>query len=39
MDKPIRKPWDKRMRRLFREAPQDFVKWLLSEATLNGIIP
>src|SRR5437763_15192138 len=25
----IRKPWDKRMKRLFWEAPQDYVEWLL----------
>jgi predicted transposase YdaD len=28
----LKKPWDKRMKRLFWEAPQDYVEWLLPEA-------
>src|SRR2546421_2827225 len=28
----LKRPWDKRMKRLFWEAPQDYVEWLLPEA-------
>lgn len=32
------RPWDKRMKRLFSQAPQDFVEWLMPGATyLNNL--
>lgn len=34
----MRKPWDRRMKRLFSEAPQDFVEWLISGAHFNGLV-
>jgi predicted transposase YdaD len=32
----LKRPWDKRMKRLFWEAPQDYVEWLLPEAHFNS---
>lgn len=32
------KPWDRKMKRLLTEAPQDFVEWLLSGAQYVGIV-
>src|SRR5947209_3972434 len=32
----LKRPWDKRMKRLFWEAPQDYVEWLLPEAQFNS---
>lgn len=34
----MRLPWDRKMKRLFREIPQDIVAWLLMEATYVAII-
>ena len=34
----MRKPWDRKMKRLLTEAPQDFVEWLLSGAQYIGIV-
>ena len=34
----MRKPWDRHMKRLLSEAPQDFVEWLLTGAIFIGIV-
>lgn len=34
----MRKPWDRHMKRLLSEAPQDFVVWLLAGATFISIV-
>ncbi|HET8852446.1 MAG TPA: hypothetical protein VFN02_07960 [Ktedonobacteraceae bacterium] len=34
----MRKPWDRHMKRLLSEAPQDFVAWLLVGAIFIGIV-
>jgi len=34
----VTKPWDKKMKRLFREAPEDFVEWLFPGAKFMGIV-
>src|SRR5581483_9004927 len=35
----MRKPWDRRMKLLFGEAPQDLVQWLFAGATFVSIVP
>ena len=39
MKKPMHKPWDRRMKRLFRMVPLDIAKWLFPDALFNGILP
>ena len=34
----MRNPWDRRMKLLFGEAPQDIVQWLFEGATFVGIV-
>ncbi len=34
----MRNPWDRHMKRLLSEAPQDFVDWLLTGAVFIGIV-
>ena len=35
----MRKSWDRRMKLLFGEAPQDLVQWLFAGATFVSIVP
>jgi hypothetical protein len=39
MKKPMHKPWDRRMKRLFRIVPLDIAQWLFPGAIFNGILP
>src|SRR2546421_6099242 len=39
MKKPMHKPWDQRMKRLFRMVPLDIAQWLFPDAIFNGILP
>ena len=39
MKKLLHKPWDRRMKRLFRMVPLDIAKWLFPDAIFNGILP
>jgi hypothetical protein len=39
MKKPMHKPWDRRMKRLFRMVPLDIAQWLFPDAIFNGILP
>ena len=34
----MRKPWGRRMKQLFREAPQDLVEWILSDARFITVV-
>jgi predicted transposase/invertase (TIGR01784 family) len=34
----MRKPWDRRMKQLFREAPQDLVEWIIPDAKFITIV-
>ena len=39
MKKPMHKPSDRRMKRLFRMVPLDIAKWLFPNAIFNGVLP
>src|SRR5260370_22026579 len=32
------RPWDRKMKRLFRKAPQDIVQWLFPEAEFHNVV-
>lgn len=34
----VHKPWDRRMKRLFRKAPEDIVRWLFPDAEYQRVV-
>jgi len=34
----VAKPWDRSLKRLFKIVPEDFVAWLLPEATFVSVV-